>query len=74
MSVQDVKSEIAGSVLAVCVKPGDAVAEGDPVVMLDSMKMEIPVVAPDSGVVDAILVEQGMAIAEGQTVARIRKA
>lgn len=74
MSVHEVKSEIAGSVLEVCVRAGDTVAEGDTVVMLDSMKMEIPVVAPEGGVVDAILVEKGMAVTEGQPVARIRAA
>ena len=60
-----VRSEIAGSVWKITVAIGDAVAADDPLVILESMKMEIPLVAPQAGVVREILVVEGEAIAEG---------
>ena len=60
-----VRSEIAGSVWKIEVAVGDTVAEDDPLVILESMKMEIPLLAPRSGIVKEILVAEGEPIAEG---------
>ena len=60
-----VRSEIAGSVWKIEVAVGDNVAEDDPLVILESMKMEIPLLSPRSGVVKEILVAEGEPIAEG---------
>ena len=60
-----VRSEIAGSVWKIEVAVGDSVDEDDPLVILESMKMEIPLLAPRSGVVREILVAEGEPIAEG---------
>ena len=60
-----VKSEIAGSVWKIEVAVGDNVDMDDPLVILESMKMEIPILAPKAGTVVAILVVEGEAIAEG---------
>ena len=60
-----VRSEIAGSVWKIEVAIGDTVAGDDPLVILESMKMEIPLLAPQSGVVREILVAEGEPIAEG---------
>ena len=60
-----VRSEIAGSVWKIEVAVGDKVAEDDPLVILESMKMEIPLLAPQAGVVREILVAEGEPIAEG---------
>ncbi|HTQ33486.1 MAG TPA: acetyl-CoA carboxylase biotin carboxyl carrier protein subunit [Stellaceae bacterium] len=60
-----VKSEIAGSVWKIEVAVGDRVGEEDALIILESMKMEIPLLAPRTGVVKAILVAEGEAIAEG---------
>jgi acetyl-CoA carboxylase biotin carboxyl carrier protein len=60
-----VRSEIAGSVWKIEVAVGDEVAEDDPLLILESMKMEIPLVAPRAGVVKEILVAEGEPIAEG---------
>lgn len=60
-----VRSEIAGSVWKIEVAVGDSVAADDPLVILESMKMEIPLLAPRSGVVKEILVVEGEPIAEG---------
>ncbi len=65
MSMINVRSEITGSVWKILVKPGDSVAEDDSLLILESMKMEIPVIAPEDGVVMAIRVAEGDAIAEG---------
>ena len=60
-----VKSEIAGSVWKIEVTVGDDVTEDDPLIILESMKMEIPLLAPRAGTVKEILVAEGEAIAEG---------
>jgi biotin carboxyl carrier protein len=71
LAVVNVKSEIAGNVWKIQTKPGDKVeAEGE-LMILESMKMEIPVLAPKAGVVKEIRVAEGEAIAEGQLVAVI---
>jgi acetyl-CoA carboxylase biotin carboxyl carrier protein len=60
-----VKSEIAGSVWKIEVAVGDRVAADDPLIVLESMKMEIPLLAPRAGVVKQILVTEGEQIGEG---------
>ena len=66
-----VLSEIPGTVFKIEAGVGDEVAEDDPVIILESMKMEIPVGAPSAGRVAEILVEEGEAVEEGQEVAVI---
>jgi acetyl-CoA carboxylase biotin carboxyl carrier protein len=65
MAEYKVRSEIAGSVWKIEVAIGDSVAEEDPLIILESMKMEIPLLAPRAGKVIQILVAEGEAIAEG---------
>jgi urea carboxylase len=50
------------------VKPGDKVAAGDVVCILESMKMEIEINAAESGVVKKVLRQQGQAVAAGQAI------
>lgn len=71
MAEIEIKSEIAGKVWQIEAEVGQAVDEDDAVVILESMKMEIPVAAPRAGTITAILVEKDEAVAEGQTVARM---
>jgi acetyl-CoA carboxylase biotin carboxyl carrier protein len=59
-----VKAHIAGTVWKIEVAVGDSVAEGQSVVILESMKMEMPVESPSAGRVSAILVKTGDAVAE----------
>ena len=69
MAVVNVKSEIAGNVWKIQAKPGDRIeAEGE-IVILESMKMEIPVLAPKAGLIKEIRVNEGEAIGEGQLIA-----
>ncbi len=63
-----VRSEITGSVWKVEVAVGQAVAEGDTLVIVESMKMEIPISAPASGVVTEILMAEGEPVADDQVV------
>ena len=67
----ELASEVAGVVLSVTAAEGQALAEGDEVMVIESMKMEIPVFAPVPGTL-AIAVEEGEAVSEGQVLARIR--
>lgn len=69
MAKIEVKSEITGSVWKITSKPGDSVASGDVLMILESMKMEIPVLPEDDGVIMEVLVIEGQAISEGQVVA-----
>ena len=65
MADLQVRSEIAGSVWKIEVAIGDSVGEEDTLIILESMKMEIPLLAPRAGVVKEILVAEGEAVAEG---------
>ena len=67
----EIKSEITGTVWQVKAKPGDTVDSGDTLVVIESMKMEIPVISEDSGTVKEILVKEKDPVAEGQVVAVI---
>ena len=64
----DVEAHITGTVWKIEVEVGDEVAEGDTVVILESMKMEMPVEAEDAGTVKEILCEEGQAVNEGDTL------
>jgi acetyl-CoA carboxylase biotin carboxyl carrier protein len=61
-----VEAHITGTVWKIEVDVGDAVEEGDTVVILESMKMEMPVEAEDAGVVRKILCEEGQSVSEGE--------
>ena len=67
----EIRSEMVANVWKVVVKEGEAVAAGDPLVILESMKMEIPVEAPDDGTVREVAVEEGGVVQEGDLIAVI---
>jgi acetyl-CoA carboxylase biotin carboxyl carrier protein len=64
----DIEAHITGTVWKIEVAPGDNVDEGDTVVILESMKMEMPVEAEDPGVVKEIKVEEGDSVSEGDVL------
>ncbi len=66
-----VVSEVTGIVVKVVVAVGNDVVEFDPVVLIESMKMEIPVAAPRDGTIGAIHVAEGELVSEGDTVATL---
>jgi acetyl-CoA carboxylase biotin carboxyl carrier protein len=66
--VADIDAHITGTVWKIEVAVGDTVEEGDTVVVLESMKMEMPVEAEDEGTVKEIRVAEGQSVAEGDTL------
>ncbi len=64
----EVKAELVGNVWKVQVEPGQEVEEDDVLVVLESMKMEIPVTAPRAGRVSEVLVKEADVVREGQTL------
>jgi acetyl-CoA carboxylase biotin carboxyl carrier protein len=64
----NVEAHITGTVWKVECKVGDSVEEGDTLVILESMKMEMPVEAEDDGTVKEITCEEGQAVSEGDTL------
>ena len=66
--MSDIEAHITGTVWKIEVAVGDSVDEGDTVVILESMKMEMPVEAEDAGTVKEISVEEGQAVSEGDTL------
>jgi len=69
MAKLQAKSEVSGFVWKIETALGQRVAKGDTLILIESMKMEIPVVAEADGVVVTIAVEEGAAVDEGSTVA-----
>jgi len=66
--VTEIEAHITGTVWKVEVAVGDEVAEGDAVVILESMKMEMPVEAEDPGTVAEIRVQEGQSVNEGDVL------
>lgn len=73
MATTSVKSEITGKVWKIMCPIGTDVAEEDTIMVLESMKMEIPVLAPSAGKVTRLLVDEGDDVAEGQEVAVLQR-
>jgi biotin carboxyl carrier protein len=71
MSAGEVRAEIMANVWKVVVAEGDTVAAGDTLVVLESMKMEIPVLAEVAGPVSALAVAEGDVVQEGDLIAQI---
>ncbi len=71
MAIVDVKTEITGNVWKIDAQPGQALSEDDPIMILESMKMEIPVTSPEDGTLVEILTAEGEVVTEGTVVARI---
>ena len=66
---QTIRAEMVASVHSVVVAVGDPVDVGDTLVILESMKMEMPVESPVDGRVKEIRVKEGQAVAEGDVLA-----
>jgi|TARA_R110002072_G_scaffold3759_5_gene26831 acetyl-CoA carboxylase biotin carboxyl carrier protein len=66
-----VESEITGTVWKIEKGIGDQVAEDDVIMILESMKMEIPVLAPESGRIKTLHIDEGANVSEGQLVATL---
>ena len=69
MSTQKIRSDVTGTVWKIVAQVGSELAADDTIMILESMKMEIPVLAPDAGRVIELLVVEGAPVREGQEVA-----
>lgn len=69
--VEQIHAEMVSNVLKIVVTVGDQIGPGDTVVILESMKMEIPVVCESGGVITEIAVHEGEVIQEGDLIAVI---
>lgn len=67
----EIKSEVAGTVFELVVQAGDRVSAGDTLLVMESMKMEIPIESSAAGTVAALLVDVGDVVASGQILARL---
>lgn len=65
---EEIKAHITGTVWKIQVAVGDEVEEEDELIILESMKMEIPVEAPEDGTIAKILVNEGDPVEEGQVL------
>ena len=68
---EEVRAEMVANVWKVLVAEGDEVADGDTLVILESMKMEIPVLAEVDGTVSKLAVQEGGLVKEGDLIAEI---
>ncbi|MCX6424897.1 MAG: biotin/lipoyl-binding carrier protein [Actinobacteria bacterium] len=66
---QTIRAEMVASVLTVLATVGDEVGVGDTLVILESMKMEIPVIVEEAGIVTEIVVAPGDVVREGDVIA-----
>ena len=67
----EVRAEMVANVWKIVITEGDPVADGDTLVILESMKMEIPVLAEESGTVTRLAVAEGDVVQEGDLIAVI---
>ena len=71
LATEKVKAEITGKVWKIVTQPGQSLQEEETILIMESMKMEIPVVAPVKGILKEILVKEGQDVSEGQELAVI---
>ena len=69
MTATNVIADVSGTVWKIAVAVGDRVDVDQEVMILESMKMEIPALAPGAGVVHSLRVAEGEAVSEGQVLA-----
>jgi len=69
----DVPAHITGTVWKIEKKPGDPVSAGDVLVILESMKMEMPVEAPEDGKVSEVRCKEGQPVSEGEVLVVLAK-
>jgi acetyl-CoA carboxylase biotin carboxyl carrier protein len=67
--VAEVKAELVGNLWKIVTEVGQHVDEDDTIMILESMKMEIPILSPVAGTIREFLVKEGDVVQEGQTVA-----
>jgi len=74
MSEIDLKSDVTGRVWQILKAPGDVVAADEAVMIIEAMKMEIPLVAETAGKIKTLLVKEGDEVTEEQVIALMERA
>lgn len=69
MAIHNIESLVTGTVWKIERQHGDTVAKGETILIVESMKMEIPIDAPAAGVLQDLLVAEGESVSEGQVLA-----
>lgn len=69
MAKFEAKSEVTGAVWKIIAKVGQKLEPGETIMIIESMKMEIPVIAEDGGTLQELLVKEAAPVTEGQVVA-----
>jgi len=69
MPLMNAKAEVTGAVWKILKQVGESVGVGEEILIIESMKMEIPVITEEAGTIRDILVQPGQPVTEGQTVA-----
>lgn len=70
VEIKELKSPMPGLVIKIDIKPGDTIAKGDPLMILEAMKMENQIKSRGEGVIAEILVEEGQAVEKNQLLIR----
>jgi len=69
--VSEIVAEMVANVMSVAVEPGDRVATGDVLILLESMKMEIPVIAESPGTVRAVKIAPADVVQDGDVMVEV---
>ena len=67
-----IKSSVSGTVVKILVQPGEQINEGDEILIIESMKMEIPLESEEGGEVLELLVAEGDAVTEDQDLIKLK--
>ena len=68
VSGKTIKAQVPGKITQILVKEGQSIKNGDTIIMLEAMKMEIPVLSSETGVVSSILVSVGQSVENGDSL------
>ena len=71
MTIHRIESLVTGTVWKIECQPGASVTKGQTILIVESMKMEIPLDAPAAGRLDEVLVAEGESVSEGQVLATV---
>ena len=66
-----IKAPMAGKIITILVQEGEKVAKGEPVLVLEAMKMENDLVAPQDGTIQRVLIKEGQAVKGGEELVQI---